>query len=457
MQRILIFLTAVLSAKIGFSFTVDEIYDHWGVMDTIAGTAFITGKSVNGWEEDMEGGSALDAELSRPHMAMADVFGNTYIADKDAHAVRMVKPDGTIHTIAGINIPGNGDDDGDATSIALDAPNGLFTFPDGTTYILDLNNDKIRKWTPDGRLTTLFHDDTGISIGRGLWVSPDESLVFYSSASQVKMWTPEEGVEVYAEGFLGLGNIAVDPSDGRLVATDRVGHQVYKVFDDGELELIAGSGEEKGGRSGDDAIDVGLKEVRGIAFNSDGTYFLATHDGGQIWFVDGNDRIHLVIDGDDEHETHAGDGELISTPGRKISEPRAITIAPNNDLLITEHDGGYIRRVEWIGPAVFPDGDLNYDGTLDVVDIDMLIRAIQIGEEADRFDVDQNGAVDSSDRTFWIEELRNTYLGDANLDGEFNTTDLVEIFQAGQYEDDIPNNSTWATGDWKWRRRIHHG
>ena len=41
-----------------------------------------------------------------------------------------------------------------------------------------------------------------------------------------------------------------------------------------------------------------------------------------------------------------------------------------------------------------------------------------------------------------------TFFGDSNLDGEFNSADLVVVFQAGEYEDGIAANSTWATGDW---------
>ena len=52
------------------------------------------------------------------------------------------------------------------------------------------------------------------------------------------------------------------------------------------------------------------------------------------------------------------------------------------------------------------------------------------------------------DLNCWITRLKRTYIGDANLDGEFNTQDLIEVFQAGEYEDDIELNSTWATGDW---------
>ncbi len=38
--------------------------------------------------------------------------------------------------------------------------------------------------------------------------------------------------------------------------------------------------------------------------------------------------------------------------------------------------------------------------------------------------------------------------GDANGDGAFNTSDLVQVFQSGHYEDDIEQNSDWTSGDW---------
>ena len=44
--------------------------------------------------------------------------------------------------------------------------------------------------------------------------------------------------------------------------------------------------------------------------------------------------------------------------------------------------------------------------------------------------------------------MLETWPGDANLDGEFSTSDLTTVFQAGQYEDAIVENSGWAAGDW---------
>ena len=47
-----------------------------------------------------------------------------------------------------------------------------------------------------------------------------------------------------------------------------------------------------------------------------------------------------------------------------------------------------------------------------------------------------------------VEVEMNTYVGDVNLDLVFDSTDLVALFSSGEYEDGVPMNSTWTTGDW---------
>ena len=47
-----------------------------------------------------------------------------------------------------------------------------------------------------------------------------------------------------------------------------------------------------------------------------------------------------------------------------------------------------------------------------------------------------------------VETVLGTWIGDSNLDGEFNSRDLVTVFQSSQYEDSIDGNSNWETGDW---------
>jgi hypothetical protein len=93
-------------------------------------------------------------------------------------------------------------------------------------------------------------------------------------------------------------------------------------------------------------------------------------------------------------------------------------------------------------------GDFNYNGLLESEDLDALSAQVRSGSDPINFDLNNDRLVDQSDRRNWVSELMNTYFGDSNLDGEFNSQDLIAVFQAGQYEDGISGNSTWSAGDW---------
>ena len=54
--------------------------------------------------------------------------------------------------------------------------------------------------------------------------------------------------------------------------------------------------------------------------------------------------------------------------------------------------------------------------------------------------------VNTSDLEHWVSQIANTWIGDVDLDGEFSSTDMVSVFQAGRYES--PGEATWHQGDW---------
>jgi uncharacterized membrane protein len=93
-------------------------------------------------------------------------------------------------------------------------------------------------------------------------------------------------------------------------------------------------------------------------------------------------------------------------------------------------------------------GDFDGDGFLSVADVNMLVTEIQSNRNRSEFDVNRDQFVNEVDLRYWIATLKNTWFGDANLDGQFDSHDLVQAFQAGEYEDPIVNNSLWASGDW---------
>ncbi|MCA9168225.1 MAG: matrixin family metalloprotease [Planctomycetales bacterium] len=80
--------------------------------------------------------------------------------------------------------------------------------------------------------------------------------------------------------------------------------------------------------------------------------------------------------------------------------------------------------------------------------IDDVFAAIREGIHDQEFDLNLDGMVDEADARFLIHDLLMTDYGDANLDRVFDSSDLIRIFQAGEYEDSVSGNSTWSEGDW---------
>jgi hypothetical protein len=93
-------------------------------------------------------------------------------------------------------------------------------------------------------------------------------------------------------------------------------------------------------------------------------------------------------------------------------------------------------------------GDFDDDGDSDATDIDLLGGAIRTGSTDVKFDVNNDGQVNDADFQTHISVTKHTWLGDANLDGVFSSSDFVAVFQIGEYEDAVAGNSGWAEGDW---------
>jgi sugar lactone lactonase YvrE len=328
-----------------------QILARYGKIHTIAGRGETDSNGGYDWDESYEGGPARDAELSEAHNAQADVFGNVYIVDKDAHAVRKVTIDGTIHRVAGTNALGDGSDDPQpGTECALTIPNGLYVLPDGTCFIYDTGNRKIRRLDPDGIISTVFTDAELSFVGRGLWANADGSLIYYANGTDVREWTAAGGIRVLAGGFSGgLGNLTVDPL-GRVVVTDRTAHLVYRLEINGTKTHIAGNGLALGGGDGQPALETALEEVRGIAFVPSGGYFVCTHRGSDVWFIDTSGIAHLFISGVRNSDPFSGEGTIASSAGDKLSEVRAINLTPGGDLIITHSDESTIRIVDNLSP-----------------------------------------------------------------------------------------------------------
>lgn len=92
--------------------------------------------------------------------------------------------------------------------------------------------------------------------------------------------------------------------------------------------------------------------------------------------------------------------------------------------------------------------DLDLDGFCTCDDIDAMTDAVGTGVGDDQFDLNGDGAVDVADREVLILDVFDTTYGDSNLDGRFDPSDFVKVFQAGLYGELSPQSISYCDGDW---------
>jgi MYXO-CTERM domain-containing protein len=104
-----------------------------------------------------------------------------------------------------------------------------------------------------------------------------------------------------------------------------------------------------------------------------------------------------------------------------------------------------VNAVEVVAKSVGVPGDFNGDGQLTAADIDDLTTQSAGGTNPAAYDLNVDALVNDGDVNVWIKDLFNSWIGDADLNGEFNSSDLIQVLASGTYETDTP--SAWTSGD----------
>jgi hypothetical protein len=107
------------------------------------------------------------------------------------------------------------------------------------------------------------------------------------------------------------------------------------------------------------------------------------------------------------------------------------------------------------GSVVTLPGDFNNDGVLNAADIDDLTAQSAGATHPAAYDLNDDNLVDAGDVGVWVKDLFNSWIGDADLSGEFNSSDLITVLASGTYEADV--DSVWSTGDFNGDGRTNSG
>ena len=283
-----------------------------GIINTVAGNG------SGGYSGD--GGAATNASLYYPEGVAFDSTGNLFIADFVNNRIRKGTTNGIITTVAGNGSPGYSGDGVPATNATV-TPAGVALDASGNLFIADWNNNRIRKVDTNGIITTV--------AGNGNpGYSGDGGLAIYASLAYVE-------------------DVAVDAS-GNLFIADTINNRIRKVDTNGFITTVAGKGPAVyGSYSGDGgaATNANLNAPYSVAVDATGNLFIADMDNNRIRKVDTNGIITTVAG--NGSADYSGDGGPATNAC--LDAPYGVAVDVFGNLFFADSWNDRIRKVDSFG------------------------------------------------------------------------------------------------------------
>jgi len=301
--------------------------DMAGIITTVAGTG------VAGYNGDNR--QATTAQLNFPEGIAVDSAGILYISEVFGHRVRMVTGSGNIMTVAGDGVPGYSGDDRAASAARLNYPYGVAVDQARSVYIADRSNQRVRKISPEGIITTVAGNGTYEYSGDG---GPARSATLANPVG-----------------------VAVDAA-GNVWIADNMNNRIRKVTPDGMISTVAGASHFGG--DGGPGTSASLESPGSVALDASGNLYIADEGNGRIRKLTPSGTITTVAG----TGKYLYDGETKQTPYAALAYPRSVVAdAAGNLYFIDASNNADNSRVRKLSPsgqitAVAGNGTVGYSG-----------------------------------------------------------------------------------------------
>ena len=262
--------------------------------------------------------NAVAVSLNGPFGLNQDAAGNSYIVEMPGNRVVKVDPQQRVTVVAGDGIKGEAGDGGPGVGARLNAPHSIALSGDGTLYIADSWNNRIRAL------------DTTTGILRGV------------AGTGAAGFSGDGGAALQAS-FNGLYGIALDEEGKRLFLTDLENRRIRVVdLRSGVVQTVAGDGSRGVPRDGTPAVKAPLVDPRAVAVDVAGNIYILERGGNALRVVDRSGVIRTVVG------TGAPGGEEAGEEARsaRLRGPKDLWVDLDGSVLIADTDNHMVRRYD---------------------------------------------------------------------------------------------------------------
>lgn len=318
----------------------------------------VAGEGEPGWRDGVGSNALFDG----PAAVATGFDGAVYVADSRNHVIRMVSPEGRVSTIAGS--PGEpGYVDGPRGEARFFAPAGVAVGWDGSLFVADTGNQRIRRISRGGMVSTFAGaatptDEIGRAVGGhrdggageaqfrypvGLAVSGDGS-VYVADAGNRCLRRISPGGEVTTLAVAGEGALQSPTgvcltSDGRVWVADTGGHRLWSGPREGPLRPWEG----EAGDAGQGFAPAGMAALRDAS--GEERVYVSDSVGGGLWRIQAAGLRLMAGRLGADSPFQDGRGDLAA-----FSQPAGIASGGERELYVADFGNQRIRRVT-LSPA----------------------------------------------------------------------------------------------------------